>query len=302
MSVPTQRILRGANALINKEKIVLGAKRLPPLPSVTDLLKMYRIRARRQLSQNFLLHPYMCKRFVDCAGSLRDRTVVEVGPGPGNLTRYILGQAPHEVIAIEKDRHFIPTLEVRHHILWQPSICLFYLIQMTASIMDRAKDWDDICPPIKIIGNLPFNVASPLLIKWLREISEKSGPFALGRVPLILAFQKEVAERIVAPPLWDERSRLSIMSQIYCHSQIKFTISESNYIESVYLNELNQLCRRLTPWLCAGKCFSPRPQVDVSIVRMVPLRKPKIDLPFKLVEKVVRSLFQGKRKNMLGVL
>ncbi|UYV75905.1 TFB1M [Cordylochernes scorpioides] len=148
--------------------------------------------------------------------------------------------------------------------------------------MDQAKDWDDICTPVKIIGNLPFNVASPSA----HQISERSRPFALGRVPLMLTFQKEVAERIVAPPLWDERSRLSIMSQIYCHSQIKLTIS--------------------------GKCFSPRPQVDVSIVRMAPLRKPKINLPFKLVEKrATLSLFfllpwnrelQGKRKNMLSVL
>ncbi|UYV75904.1 TFB1M [Cordylochernes scorpioides] len=184
--------------------------------------------------------------------------------------QFILGQARREVIAIEKDRHFIPTLEML--VEAAPGVMKFALGDILRFDlgqilpMDQAKDWDDICTPVTIIGNLPFNVASPLLIKWLREISERSRAFALGRVPLMLTFQKEVAERIVAPPLWDERSRLSIMSQIYCHSQVKLTIS--------------------------GKCFSPRPQVDVSI-------RATLSMFFLLPW---NREFQGKRKNMLSVL
>ena len=89
---------------------------------------------------------------------------------------------------------------------------------------DEAKDWNDRPPNIHIIGNLPFNVSTPLIIKWLRAMSNKTGPWSYGRTKLTLTFQKEVAERMVAPILKNGRSRLSVMCQYLCDLHFKFTI------------------------------------------------------------------------------
>lgn len=133
-------------------------------------------------------------------------------------------------------------------------------------------EWDDVTPSINIIGNLPFNVSTPLIIRWLRLMSKREGFFQSGRVPLTLTFQKEVAERMVAPVLEHQRTRLSIMCQNFCDVKIKFTIK--------------------------GKYFTPAPKVDVAVVKMTPLKKPKIELPFEVIEKFVRHLFQFRNKQI----
>lgn len=135
---------------------------------------------------------------------------------------------------------------------------------------DLVRPWDAEPPDIHLMGNLPFNVSTPLIIKWLHEMSERRGPWRYGRTKLTLTFQKEVAERIVAPILTDQRSRLSIMCQYLADVKHNFTIP--------------------------GKVFQPAPDVDVGVVTIVPLKEPKIDLPFKLVEKVVRHVFHFRRK------
>jgi len=130
--------------------------------------------------------------------------------------------------------------------------------------------WHESSPPIHILGNLPFNVSTPLIIKWLRLISEQSGCFSLGRIPMTLAFQYEVAERIAAPILDYQRSRLSVMCQNWCDVKLKFKIK--------------------------GKSFVPPPEVDVGVVKFVPLVEPRIKLPFKVIEKFVRHLFHYRGK------
>lgn len=135
---------------------------------------------------------------------------------------------------------------------------------------ETKRDWNGPLPPINIVGNLPFNISTPLIIKWLRLMSEQKGFFKMGRVPLTLTFQSEVADRMVASVLDYQRSRLSIMCQAFCNVKIKFNIS--------------------------GKQFVPAPKVDVSVVKFVPLVEPRIKLPYAVLEKFVRQLFHYRNK------
>lgn len=135
---------------------------------------------------------------------------------------------------------------------------------------DLKKEWKDRPPNIHLIGNLPFNVSTPLIIRWLEQISEKTGAWKYGRVRMTLTFQKEVAERLMSDILDDHRSRLSVMSQNYCDVIHKFNIP--------------------------GRIFEPPPEVDVGVVHFVPRREPIIKVPFKVLEKVVRHTFHFRQK------
>lgn len=130
--------------------------------------------------------------------------------------------------------------------------------------------WSNPPPNLHIIGNLPFNVSTPLIIQWLRDISNKSSAWSRGRVQLTLTFQKEVAERMVAPVMKKGRCRLSLMCQNWCHVDHRFTVP--------------------------GKVFVPVPDVDVGVVRFTPRIEPTINLPFTLVEKVLRHVFHFRQK------
>ncbi len=120
------------------------------------------------------------------------------------------------------------------------------------------------------MGNLPFNVATPFLIRLLRSMQRKDNLFSYGRVPCLLTFQKEVASRMIAAPGDPERCRLSVMAQNLAEVRLRYVLS--------------------------GGAFSPPPKVDVGVVSLTPLRTPYIDLPFPFVEKAVTAIFHGKRK------
>ena len=130
--------------------------------------------------------------------------------------------------------------------------------------------WSDLPPNLHIVGNLPFSVSTPLIIRWLESISVREGPWRRGRVRLTLTFQKEIAERMTAPTMNNQRCRLSVMTQYLCHVQHRFTIP--------------------------GKAFVPPPEVDVGVVHLVPRVEPLIAQPFKLVEKVMRHVFHYRPK------
>jgi len=250
--------------------------RLPPLPTTRDLIRLYKLRALRQLSQNFLLDERITDKIVRAAGNLKDHVVLEVGPGPGGITRSIIRKAPKKLIVVEKDPRFLPTLELFQEACQNK-------VDMTIEINDiRAynfengfeealkHDWFDKPPPINLIGNLPFSVSTNLIIRWLHAISEKRAAWAFGRTPMTLTFQKEVAERMVAPVTHKQRCRLSVMCQLWCRVHHKFTIP--------------------------GKAFIPKPDVDVGVVTLVPLKEPLVKLPFKMVEKVLRHVFNMRQK------
>lgn len=250
--------------------------RLPPLPTLRDLVKLYKLRAIKQLSQNFLMDERLTDKIVRAAGKITDHHVLEVGPGPGGITRSILRQCPKELIVVEKDRRFMPTLElladaskettnmkiIRGDILKYDMGNCFTTCHKT--------DWHDYRAPVHLIGNLPFAISTRLLINWLKDISLQRGAWAYGRSSLTLTFQLEVAERIVAPILTKERCRLSVMSQIWTQPQLRFKIPST--------------------------AFVPKPEVDVGVVTFVPLKQPRTDLDFDLVEKMARYLFSMRQK------
>ncbi|CAG9560926.1 unnamed protein product [Danaus chrysippus] len=250
--------------------------RLPPLPSIKDVIKLYKLRALRELSQNFLMEPRLLDKIVRAAGHIENHVVCEVGPGPGGITRSIVKQGPRKLILIEKDPRFTPSLEL----LADACKDVVDVDIITGDILktdiahfipqDVKCEWTDPPPPVNLIGNLPFSVSTILIIRWLELISKKEGPWAFGRTRMTLTFQKEVAERMAARMTEKQRCRLSVMTQNWCGVNYKFDIP--------------------------GSAFLPKPEVDVGVVTLTPLKQPIIKLPFKLIEKVVRQIFSMRQK------
>ncbi|KAG7167985.1 dimethyladenosine transferase 1, mitochondrial-like isoform X1 [Homarus americanus] len=256
------------------KQVAAACLRLPPLPSTSDLVKLYNLRAVKQLSQNFLMDHKLSSKIVRKSGRIRDCHVCEVGPGPGGITRSILEQGAARVTVVEKDPRFLPVLELlrdashgKLHI--ELGDVLTYNMEKLFP-PDLALPWEDRPPRIHLIGNLPFNVATPLIIRWLRDISLRRNAWVNGRVRMTLTFQEEVVERMVAPTGHAQRCRLSIMCQNWCQATHKFTIP--------------------------GRAFVPKPDVDVAIAHFVPRVEPQIPLEFWLVEKVVRCVFSFRQK------
>uniref|UniRef100_A0A6M2DUX0 rRNA adenine N(6)-methyltransferase n=1 Tax=Xenopsylla cheopis TaxID=163159 RepID=A0A6M2DUX0_XENCH len=250
--------------------------RLPPLPTIRDLVKLYKLRALRQMSQNFLMDERLTDKIVKAAGNIEGHYVCEVGPGPGGITRSIIRKGPQHLVVVEKDRRFLPTLQLLAeacHKSTKMDIVLHDILKYQLSDAFPgvpSQDWMSYSPPINIIGNLPFSISTILLIHWLESISRQESIWKHGRATMTLTFQKEVAERIVAPIMSAQRCRLSVICQIYCQVKHKFTIP--------------------------GCAFVPKPQVDVGIVHIEPWKKPKTDVPFKIVEKVLRNIFNMRQK------
>lgn len=253
-----------------------SGSRLPPLPTIRDLIRLYKLRALKQFSQNFLMDERLTNKIVRAAGNIEGGHVLEVGPGPGSITRSIISKYPKHLVVVEKDRRFLPSLElladatrdlvrmdvIRDDILKYPCESAFPTCE--------PKDWQDKRANVHLIGNLPFAISTRLLVNWLKDISLRRGAWTYGRSSLTLTFQLEVAERITAPMLGDQRCRLSVMSQIWTKPELKFVIP--------------------------GTAFVPKPNVDVGVVTLLPLKQPLTDLDFDLVEKVVRHIFSMRQK------
>jgi dimethyladenosine transferase 1 len=228
----------------------------------------------KQLSQNFLLNERITRKIVKCAGRVKGCFVCEVGPGPGGITRAILEAGAKAVVAVEKDPRFFPTLKMLQEAVDTPLVIVngdilhFNMDNVFPEYLK--KSWEDKPPDINIIGNLPFSVSTPLIVNWMEEISERRGAWRYGRTPLTLTFQKEVGERMIAETEDKQRSRLSILCQYLCDVECKFIIP--------------------------GNAFVPKPEVDVAVVHFTPLKEPRIKVPFKTVEKVIRLVFQHRNK------
>ncbi|KAI8057414.1 S-adenosyl-L-methionine-dependent methyltransferase [Thamnidium elegans] len=255
---------------------------LPRLPSIRELIKLYGLSAKSQLSQNFILDKNITDKIVRTASvSSNTRFVVEVGPGPGLLSRSILDAGAKQVIAIEKDDRFIPTL----HQLSEASNQRFQVLQgnmLTIDHKDILKAAESHGPlvseqPIHIMGNLPFNVASPLLLQWLHQQAAKEGMFGIGNdIWMTLMFQKEVGDRIAAPISTSKRGRLAVMAQSLCH------------VKEVYK--------------VPATVFVPRPKVDASVIQLRP--KPlftdqdQIVGTYQALENILRFYFTKRRKTI----
>jgi len=253
-------------------------RRLPPLPTTKDLLRLYRIKAKKSLSQNFILDPRILQRFVKTAGNIDDKIAIEVGPGPGGITRAILDTNIRECHVIEKDPRFLPSLKLIKNAVGPEKLqisigdCLHYNVTSRLEGKVTKTDWDShLKSNLVLFGNLPFNVATPFLIKLLKTMADQTNLYSFGRMTSVLTFQHEVALRMVAPPNNPERCRLSVMVQNWANAEYAYNLP--------------------------GGAFVPAPEVEVGVVSLTPLRQPYIQLPYETVDYVVNCLFvAGKNK------
>jgi 16S rRNA (adenine1518-N6/adenine1519-N6)-dimethyltransferase len=233
---------------------------LDPLPPLREVIRRHGLTAKKSLGQNFLLDLNLTGRIARAAEPLEDVTVVEVGPGPGGLTRALLALGARRVIAIERDRRAIAALaEVAEHYPGRLDV-----IEGDALAFDPTPHLHG--GKARVVANLPYNIATPLLIRWL---TAKSWPPWYDS--LVLMFQREVAERIVAAPGSKTYGRLSVLAGWRAESRILFDIAPS--------------------------AFVPPPKVTSSLVRLVPRRAP-LACDRRMLERVTEAAF-GQRRKML---
>jgi 16S rRNA (adenine1518-N6/adenine1519-N6)-dimethyltransferase len=229
------------------------------LPPLRDVIRRHDLAAKKSLGQNFLLDLNLTGRIARAAGPLEGVTVLEVGPGPGGLTRALLTEGAAHVVAVERDSRAIAALtEIADHFPGRLSV-----------IEDDALTFeprDRIAGPARIVANLPYNIATPLLIGWLG-----AEPWPPWFDMMVLMFQREVAERIVAPPGSKTYGRLSVLAQWRCEVKLLFDIAPS--------------------------AFVPPPKVTSSLVRFVPRQTP-LPCDRRQLERVTQAAF-GQRRKML---
>ena len=226
---------------------------LPPLSAMVRALDM---RARKSLGQNFLFDLNLTRRIARSAGTLNG-TTIEVGPGPGGLTRALLLEGAEQVIAIEKDFRARSVLDS----LLTAANGRLQLVEGDAL---KTPLWEMGNAPRRIIANLPYNIATSLLIQWLEH--------APAFESLTLLFQREVAERITAAPGDSAYGRLSILASWHADAQILFDIPPD--------------------------AFVPAPQIISSVVQIRPLPAPRFACSQSALETVTRLAF-GQRRKML---
>ena len=230
------------------------------LPKIAAIISTYNLSARKSFGQHFLLDLNLTSKIAKSAGNLDSFDILEIGPGPGSLTRSILESGARKVVAIEQDERFLPALRGIEE--FYPN--KFVVLHGNALSLDPRPYLE---PPIKVIANLPYNVGTQILINFLTK--ENWPPFWNS---LTLMFQKEVAERIVAKPNSKSFGRLSVISQWRTDARLVFTVPAS--------------------------AFTPAPKVESAIVQFTPLHTPLYASDQKNLEKLTRIAF-GKRRKML---
>lgn len=228
-------------------------------PSLKEVMIQFNLLPKKSLGQNFLLDENITHKVAAAAGTLTGHRVIEIGPGPGGLTRAILDLGADEVIAIEMDTNCITALQClndnRLSIIHQDALKTDFKALLASD------------KPTKIIANLPYNIGTELLFKWLPIIDKIAS--------LTLMFQKEVVDRIVAAPSTKDYGRLSVMTQWLATAKKAFD---------------------LPPHL-----FTPPPKVTSSVVHIVPKSEPKT-IEFQVIEFVVKQAFSQRRKMLKSTL
>jgi 16S rRNA (adenine1518-N6/adenine1519-N6)-dimethyltransferase len=231
------------------------------LPPLRDVIARHGLAARHSLGQHFLLDGNLTDRIVREAGDLTGRHVIEVGPGPGGLTRSLLSSSAASIIAIELDRRAVGAASE----LTDLSGGRLQVIHGDALSIDVGS----LVPaPRQVIANLPYNVASPLLVKWLRQAAEFER--------LTVMFQQEVAERICAEPDTPAYGRLSVLAQWTCEARIVL---------------------RLPPG-----AFTPPPKVSSAVVSLTPHATQPDPALFAQMEALTAAAFGQRRKMLRGSL
>ena len=234
-----------------------GAAAAPDLRPLRQVIADHDLRPRKSLGQNFLLDPNITDRIARAAGELAETTVIEIGAGPGSLTRALLARGAHHVIAIERDPR-----------------CVEALAELTAAYPGRLRVIEadalktDISAlasaPRAVVANLPYNIATPLLIDWLKSATEFTG--------FTLMFQKEVAMRICAEAGGRDYGRLSIAAQWRCEARTLFDVPPGAFI--------------------------PPPKVTSTLISLTPRKQPLAPADWGALERVTTAAF-GQRRKML---
>lgn len=233
------------------------------LPPLREVIRQHDLWADKALGQNFLLDLNITHKIAQLAAPLDGQTIVEIGPGPGGLTRALLMGGASHVIAVERDERCRPALE---------AIAAHYPGRLTLIFTDALEaDWPSVISshqsPRRIVANLPYSIATKLLIGWL-----ETDPWPPWFDGLVLMFQKEVAERIVAKPGNKTYGRLSVISQWRTQPKIAFTLPP--------------------------EAFTPPPKVASAVVTFLPIPEPAPACTVQMLGKVTAAAF-GQRRKML---
>ena len=239
---------------------------LENLPSLKATINAYGLAPRKNLGQHFLLDESLCSRIAAFAGSMEGVHAIEVGPGPGGLTRALVRAKPESLTVIEMDERCVSALDL----LKGPMHDKLHIIQGDALKVSLPET---VTFPRKIVANLPYNVGTLMLINWLHDIA-RLGPSAYQS--LTLMFQKEVAERIVAEHGNKDYGRLSVLSQFLCDCRWDMDLPPG--------------------------AFSPPPKVASAVVTLTPREKPLLDVSVDVLELVVAKAFGQRRKMLRGAL
>ena len=234
---------------------------LDGLPPLREVIERHELRAKKSLGQNFLLDLNLTSKIARAAGSLGDATIIEVGPGPGGLTRALLANGARRVVAIERDERCLAALaEISAHYPGRLDVIAGDAMQADFAALAAGEG------TVRIVANLPYNIGTELLIRWLTP----------GRWPpfwasMTLMFQKEVAQRIVAAPGSAAYGRLGVLAGWRTEARIAFDLPP--------------------------QAFTPPPKVTSSVVHILPRENP-LPADEKKLARVTEAAF-GQRRKML---
>ncbi|MDB6181850.1 16S rRNA (adenine(1518)-N(6)/adenine(1519)-N(6))-dimethyltransferase RsmA [Paracoccus fistulariae] len=234
------------------------------LPPLRDVIRQHDLRAKKQLGQNFLLDLNLTAKIARQAGDLRNCDILEIGPGPGGLTRGLLAEGARHVLAIEKDARALPALA---------EIAEAYPGRLTV-INGDALQIDPLAhltPPIRVAANLPYNIGTELLVRWLTP--SQWPPFWQS---LTLMFQKEVAERITASPGSKAYGRLALLAQWRAEARIVMTLPP--------------------------EAFVPPPKISSAVVHLTALPEPRFPADPAVLSRITAAAFNQRRKMLRASL
>jgi 16S rRNA (adenine1518-N6/adenine1519-N6)-dimethyltransferase len=240
--------------------------RLPPL---REVIAAHGLSARKGLGQNFILDLNLTRRIAREAGPFPDGTVYEVGPGPGGLTRALFLEGATRIVAVERDKRCLPALE-EIGVVFERTLDV---VEADALALNEEKLFGELglATPVPVVSNLPYNVGTALLVKWL-TVSAWPPWWA----SLTLMFQAEVAARICAAPGDDAYGRLAVLTQWRARPRILFDVGR--------------------------KAFVPSPNVDSAVVKIEPLACPRFPAKLSDLEAVTAAAFAQRRKMLRGSL
>ena len=246
------------------------------LPPLRDVINTHDLKARKSLGQNFLLDLNLTAKIARQAGDMTECDVLEIGPGPGGLTRGLLSEGARRVLAIEKDKRCLPALaEIsdaypdRLMVIEGDALEIDPLAHLSPPIRIAANA--HLTPPIRIAANLPYNVGTELLVRWLTP--QEWPPFWQS---LTLMFQREVAERIVAKPGSKAYGRLALLAQWRADARIVLNLPP--------------------------EAFTPPPKVSSAVVHLTALPEPRFPADPAVLNRIVAAAFNQRRKMLRSAL